>query len=61
MKKTYIIPEIMVQEIAPSMMIAMSGHDEMGDGNQLVKERRGDDYSGSRTSVGSVWDDDWSK
>jgi len=63
MKKTYIIPEIMVQEIAPATLLANSpgGNDEIGSGEELVKERRGDDYSGSRTSVGSVWDDDWSK
>ena len=63
MKKTYMIPELEVLNMAPATLIAESivtGGDYEGGGND-VKAHRGDDYSGSRTSVGSVWDDDWSK
>lgn len=42
------------------MMIAMSGHDEMGDGNQLVKERH-EDFSADHDRNYNIWDDDWSR
>lgn len=56
MKKTYIIPELMVQYIAPETLIAESlpkGDDTIDDPNDiLVKENR-QNYD--------VWDDDWSR
>lgn len=63
MKKTYMIPTVEVLNIAPATLIAESivtgGDYESGDND--VKAYRGDDYSDGRTSVGSVWDDDWSR
>lgn len=56
MKKTYIIPELMVQYIAPETLIAESlpkGDDTITDPDDiLVKENR-QNYD--------VWDDDWQK
>ncbi|MBP3829326.1 MAG: hypothetical protein ILA06_03335 [Bacteroidaceae bacterium] len=40
-------------------VIAMSGHDEIGDGVELVKEQRTDMGRGSDSY--NVWNEDWSK
>ena len=42
----------------PETMIALSGHDEAGDGNQLTKEYAGDNSSAG-TSGKSIWDNEW--
>ena len=59
MKKTYIIPEMEVLQMAAQSIIATSdpsGHDTPGSGEELVKENvtsGQDNYN--------VWDDDWQK
>ena len=57
MKKTYITPEALTISLAMSLPLAMSGHDEIGDG-QLVKEQV--EINGGTTSGGkSIWDNEW--
>ena len=58
MKNIYISPESTVVRLMPSAILATSGHDEEGDGNQLTKEYMGN----SNSSIGggkSVWDEEW--
>ena len=57
MKKTYITPETLVVRLMPVGMIAMSLHDEIGDG-QLSKEYAGDNGSSSEGAK-NVWDEEW--
>ena len=61
MKKIYKTPETEVTVISAQLMIASSpgGNDEIGSGEELVKERH-DDFLGGR-DVSNVWDDDWSR
>ncbi|MBO7137183.1 MAG: hypothetical protein J6V92_01805 [Bacteroidaceae bacterium] len=58
MKKTYISPKNILADMMPETMIALSGHDEAGDGNQLTKEYAGDNSSAG-TSGKSIWDNEW--
>ncbi len=55
MKKTYIIPNIIVVNLSTTMPLAISGYDEVGSG-QLTKE-----YTDEGSSKGSTntWDDEW--
>ena len=57
MKKTYISPETLVVRLMPVGMMALSTHDEIGDG-QLSKEYAGDNGSSSEGSK-NVWDEEW--
>ena len=58
MKKTYISPETLVVRLMPmGMMMTVSLHDEIGDG-QLAKEYAGDNGSSSEGSK-NVWDEEW--
>ena len=56
MKKTYIIPNIIVVNLSTTMPLAISGYDEAGNGNQLTKE-----YTDEGSSKGgtNVWDEEW--
>ena len=56
MKKTYITPEAFTISLAMTLPLAMSGHDEIGDG-QLTKENV-DDF-GSTGGDKSIWDEEW--
>ncbi|MBR4131030.1 MAG: hypothetical protein IKU02_08960 [Bacteroidaceae bacterium] len=58
MKKIYISPESIVVRLMSSAILATSGHDEVGDGNQLTKENVNN--FGSSTGGGkSIWDEEW--
>lgn len=59
MKKTYIRPAYTEVEMQLGSVIAMSGHDEIGDQVELVKEQRTDMGRGSDSY--NVWNEDWSK
>ena len=60
MKKTYIAPELDVQLIHTTSMIALSYGGEADDSEGLVKEERGEDIWGSSSKSTNVWDDNWS-
>ena len=60
MKKTYITPEALTISLATSLpLAAISGHNEQGDGNQLVKEQVDYDADGGTGSGKNIWDEEW--
>ena len=62
MKKTYITPEALTISLVMSSHLALSGHNTIGDGNQLVKGQVGfdDDDDSSTTGGGkNIWDEEW--
>ena len=63
MKKTYITPEALTISLAMTLPLAMSTHDEIGDG-QLVKGFVDDfdnlvDDNSNTSSITSIWDEEW--
>ena len=59
MKKTYISPKNILADMMPETMIALSGHNKMGNGEQLAKEYADDDVPTTGTSGKSIWDEEW--
>ena len=62
MKKTYITPEALTISLAMTLPLALSGHNTIGDGEQLVKGQVGfdDEDNGSTTGgLKNIWDNEW--
>ena len=60
MKKTYITPETLTISLVMSSHLALSGHNQEGDGNQLVKGFvDGLDEEENTTGPKNIWDEEW--
>lgn len=60
MKKTYITPVALQVSLETSLPLALSGYNEVGDGNQLVKGFV-DDFDEEENTIGltNIWDEEW--
>lgn len=59
MKKSYIIPNVLIVQLTSTRMLAASAnnvYNETSDASQLVKEDNSGSWSGNNTSV---WDNEW--
>lgn len=60
MKKSYIIPNVLIVQLTSTGMLAASSPDSVNnqtsDASQLVKEDNSGSWSGNNTSV---WDNEW--
>ena len=60
MKKTYITPVAFQVSLEMSLPLAISGHNGVGDGNQLVKGfADGFDEEENTTGPKNIWDEEW--